>query len=85
MSRKPPAFPPSAAAPDPQPRAEPRPTSSGPKFKVGDTCYLQSGSPRMTITHVRDDGNVDVAWCDYSTGEMYYAILPIAALRREWK
>lgn len=31
------------------------------EFAVGDTVYLKSGSPRMTVAHVHDE-HADVTW-----------------------
>ena len=56
---------------------------------VGDTCYLNSGSPRMTVIGLDQlvDGTVSVfvAWVRYDTGEMHRDRLPAASLRKDWK
>lgn len=47
-------------------------------WKVGDTCYLKSGSPRMTIVTV-EGTQVAVRWTSFET------ILPTAAIKANWK
>lgn len=57
---------------------------------VGKTCYLRSGSPRMTVIELLDGSRsvkttrVKVAWCKYDSGEMQQAELPVEALQDSW-
>jgi uncharacterized protein YodC (DUF2158 family) len=51
-----------------------------PKFKVGDVCFLNSGSPAMTVVEVRPAGIVDVTWT--RCGEPQGYAFPVACLRR---
>lgn len=49
---------------------------------VGDTVYLMSGSPRMTIVSVDDElKTVEVAWCVFGTGEPRRENYPMACVR----
>lgn len=48
---------------------------------VGDICYLKSGSPKLTIEKLHDDGETaSVAWIVYDTSELKRATFPLAAL-----
>lgn len=68
-----------------KPRRRRRNTEAPEPVTVGTTCYLKSGSPRMTIVRIVDDVTVEVAWCRYDTGEMHRDTLPLVALRQDWK
>jgi uncharacterized protein YodC (DUF2158 family) len=50
-----------------------------PKFRVGDVCFLMSGSPALTVDRVLSDSAVEVAWIDAS--EKKTAVFPSACLR----
>ena len=59
-----------------------------PEWKIGDTVYLKSGSPRMTVAALvpLDSGpHVRVVWTKYDDGTMQETILPAATFRKDWK
>lgn len=38
--------------------------------KIGDIVHLNSGSPRMTVTNIHSNGDLEVAWIAFETKEM---------------
>jgi uncharacterized protein YodC (DUF2158 family) len=53
------------------------------KFKPGDTCYLKSGSPKMSVLGLIDD-EILVCWVHYDTGRPFRGRYPPIVLQREW-
>ena len=40
-------------------------------FEVGDIVSLNSGSPEMTITKIREDGIIETTWFERSNFDLY--------------
>ena len=55
-----------------------------PKWKVGDTCYLKSGSPRMVITGITDD-KLSLVGIAYDRGVLIGMTVPSACVKKDWK
>ena len=53
-------------------------------WKVGDTCYLKSGSPRMVIV-VADGEMLSLAWTQFNEGAPYTLTVPSACVQKDWK
>lgn len=64
-----------ASKPEPAPIKE---------IKVGDTVYLKSGSPRLTVTAILGNDIVEVSWCKFDAAEMQVWNFPLAAMRVSW-
>lgn len=45
------------------------------EIQIGDTVYLRSGSPRMTVVNV-DDAHLTVRWIVFESGEPQQMIAP---------
>lgn len=61
-----------------------KPTKPPKELALGDTVYLNSGSPRMTVVALKPFF-VKVAWIKYDDGVLQEAILPVEAFRKDWK
>lgn len=51
-------------------------------FLIGDAVYLLSGSQKMVVEKILDDGRVGVVWMVFETAEMRRDILPVAVLAK---
>jgi uncharacterized protein YodC (DUF2158 family) len=50
--------------------------------EIGQTVYLRSGSPKMTVVRQVDDKTVECVWTVFGTGVLQRAELPAAALKK---
>lgn len=48
--------------------------------RVGDVAYLKSGSCRMTIEKVNDDGTIELIWQEYDQKGIMRTTVPLAVL-----
>ena len=61
------------------------PKASGePKWKVGDTCYLRSGSPRMVITWTCGD-KLNLLGVNFDNGAVIEMTVPSACVQKDLK
>jgi len=51
---------------------------------VGDVVFLNSGSPKLTVTEVNENDSVDVTWID-GTGDVNEATFPGACVSTDPK
>ena len=51
-------------------------------FEIGDVVKLNSGSPSMTVTYLRDDGKISCYWYSKDKSAFNFDSFPAPALTK---